>query len=233
MSPWFLTCNSFFSGIGGFDLAFEQAGIIPLFQCEIDAFCQRVLAEHWPDLEIAGDIKTVKSRLLPEADIWCGGFPCQDVSVARGSLKRHGLRGKQSGLFFPFIWLVRAKTPKVVFIENVQGLLNSHQGADFTIVLDTLSSMGYGVAWRVLNSRVPEIAYCLAATSGRHTGTDWSRSYVSYLDGGKIIIGLPPFSVFAPFPEALAEVHPIMWCAFRSSHLYSTFCRVRREPRSY
>lgn len=230
--------NSFFAGIGGFDLGFERAGAIVLSQCEINPFGNEVLATHWPLVTRFGDIRNIDSAELPKADIWCGGFPCQDVSVARGVLKREGLNGKNTGLFFPFAKLLEQQLPKVVLLENVTGLLSSHSGQDFHTILDTLVSLGYGVAWRVLNSRyfgvpqsrpriyicawlgssekafnclyenqaapkpknerlgfvtealvpmvngdpprVPQIGYCLAATSGRHTGTDWSRTYISY-----------------------------------------------------
>jgi DNA (cytosine-5)-methyltransferase 1 len=229
--------NSFFTGIGGFDLGFEQAGISPAYHCEIDKFCNSVLCRHWDKLPRAKDVKTVNANELPETEVWCGGFPCQDVSVARGWLGREGLRGKHSGLFYPFFDLVKIRTPQVVVIENVTGLLNSHDGQDFRIILQSFNNLGYAVAWRVMNTQyfgvpqsrprvfmcawlgnpqsacyalyepsgaafpenqrqgfliadacpqtgavVSRVAYCLAATSGRHTGTDWSRSYVSYHD---------------------------------------------------
>lgn len=232
-----LKVNSFFAGIGGFDLGFQRAGIKPAFHCEIDLFCNSVLKRHWPGLPYNLNILSLKADEIPDADIWCGGFPCQDVSVARGWLGRDGLKGKNTGLFYPFATLVKAKLPRVVLMENVTGLLNSHDGRDFAVVLQTFQELGYGVAWRVLNTRyfgapqsrprvyicawrhsankafdvlfepgntfrpenqrlgflrpsicevtgahVPEVAFCLAATSGRHTGTDWSRSYVSYYD---------------------------------------------------
>jgi DNA (cytosine-5)-methyltransferase 1 len=233
--PEKISSASFFTGIGGFDLGFERAGIETVFQCEIDEFCRSVLKRHWPYIKRYNDIRDVKALSIPEAQVWCGGFPCQDVSVARGWLGREGLKGKNSGLFYPFANLIRERLPKVVVMENVTGLLNSHNGQDFAILLHTLEQLGYGVAWRTLNTRyfgapqsrprvficawvsstvsayhvlfekgqqyipekprlgflresqcevtgarVPEVAFCLAATSGRHTGTDWSRSYVAY-----------------------------------------------------
>jgi DNA (cytosine-5)-methyltransferase 1 len=229
--------NSFFAGVGGFDLGFEHAGMSPVFHCEINDFCRSVLRRHWPDLPTATDIRDVKADNLPEAEVWCGGFPCQDVSVARGWQGRDGLRGKNSGLFYPFLALIKQQYPKVVLLENVTGLLNSHWGQDFKIIISSLTELGYGVAWRIMNARyfgtpqsrprvficawkervdlavrtlyereggsparndrrsfvtpttckitgasVPLVSYCLAATSGRHTGTDWSRTYVSYFD---------------------------------------------------
>lgn len=229
--------NSFFAGIGGFDLGFERAGISPAFHCEINKFCTSVLRSHWPKVPCAPDILEVSVDDIPDADVWCGGFPCQDVSVARGWLGRDGLKGKNTGLFYPFAELVKQKLPQVVLMENVTGLLSSHDGRDFAVILQTFQSLGYGVAWRIFNTRyfgapqsrprvyicawkgsavnavnvlyedgethlpesprlgflrhtvspdtgahVPEVAFCLAATSGRHTGTDWSRSYISYED---------------------------------------------------
>ena len=239
-----LTLASFFAGIGGFDLGFERAGMRTVWQCEIKEFCQSVLEHHWPDVPKARDIKEVKASDIPAATVWAGGFPCQDVSLARmGS--RSGLNGKQSGLFFEFARLLEEARPPVVVIENVAGLLSSNQGRDLAVVVRTLADLGYGVAWRVLDSRyfgipqsrtrvfivgtlggparagailfepergdrnfeksrqngaepvspfkisvgdskrgfVKKLAHCLYAESARHTGTDWSRNYVSYPEG--------------------------------------------------
>jgi DNA (cytosine-5)-methyltransferase 1 len=228
---------SLFAGIGGFDLAFERAGADILMQCELDKFCQSVLKRHWPKAHIAADITKLDAAKMPDAEVWTAGFPCQDVSLARGNHGRNGLKGAHTSLFFRLMELVEVKKPKVLLLENVVGLLNSHKGCDFAIILNELTSRGYAVAWRVLNARyfgtpqsrsrvflcawlgdyrsavstlfenvagskpeperkgfitatednrtgaiVPEVAYCVAATSGRHTGNDWSRSYVSYRD---------------------------------------------------
>jgi DNA (cytosine-5)-methyltransferase 1 len=232
-----LTVASFFAGIGGFDRGLQRSGFVPKFQCEIDDFCSEVLASHWPDTYRLGDIRKLKGADIPDCRIWCGGFPCQDLSVARGNKTRTGLKGDNSGLFFEFFRLIQEKSPEVILLENVTGLLNSHGGRDFGIVLNSLTQIGYAVSWRVLNSRffgvpqsrprvfmcawkgapgkavrvlhedekpgvlknlskefretdkdslgklfVPKLAFCIAATSGRHTGTDWSRTYVSYFD---------------------------------------------------
>lgn len=143
---------SFFSGIGGFDLGFERAGLKTVYQCEKKDFCRRVLHQHWPNVPIAEDITNVDPRDIPQADIWSAGFPCQDLSLARMG-PRAGLRGTQSGLFHDFATLVRARRPTVVVLENVHGLLTSHRGRDFAVVLKTLDELGYGVAWRVFNSQ--------------------------------------------------------------------------------
>ena len=230
--------NSFFAGIGGFDVGFERNGFETTFLCEINPFCNEVLASHWPKVSLFKDINELTAENIPEADVWSGGFPCQDISVARGASKRLGLQGLRSGLFFQYANLIEEKKPAVVLIENVEGLFNSNGGRDFGIILQRMTQMGYAVAWRLVNSRyfgvpqsrtrvyiccwykdpikainvmfdasgahvitnerkdfiteaslehefpkVPKVAYCLAATSGRHTGTDWSRTYVVCNDG--------------------------------------------------
>lgn len=143
---------SFFSGIGGFDYGFEAAGIETVSHCEKKAFCRDVLKKHWPDVPTFEDIADVEATKIPDADIWTAGFPCQDLSLARMG-PRNGLRGSQSGLFFAFSELVSECRPQVVVLENVHGLLTSHGGRDFTIILKALDDLGYGVAWRVLNSQ--------------------------------------------------------------------------------
>lgn len=143
---------SFFSGIGGIDLGFERAGMEVVFQCEILPFGRKVLRKHWPDIKIENDITKIDAGDVPEADVFVGGFPCQDLSLANQG-KRKGLEGARSGLFFKYAELIGDKRPRWVFIENVPGLLNSAQGGDFSVVLSTLDELGYCVAWRVLDAK--------------------------------------------------------------------------------
>jgi len=143
---------SFFSGIGGIDLGLEKVGMEVAFQCEILPFGQRVLKKHWPDAILAGDITKVQGNDIPSVDVFAGGFPCQDLSLANQG-KRKGLEGARSGLFYKYAELIEEKHPRWVFIENVPGLLNSAKGADFAAVLSTLDELGYGVAWRVLDAK--------------------------------------------------------------------------------
>ncbi len=143
---------SFFAGIGGFDLGCERAGMKVVFQCEINSFCQKVLRKHWPDVPLVGDIQALTAGEIPDADIWCGGFPCQDVSLANQG-KRKGLKGERSGLFYKYAELVGERKPSWLIIENVPGLLNSHGGEDFRTLLNTLDELGYGVSWRILDAK--------------------------------------------------------------------------------
>ncbi len=146
------TVASFFSGIGGLDLGLERAGFDVQFQCEVKPFCRQILKQHWPELPLNEDIRTLDDSEIPVTDVWAAGFPCQDLSLARMG-PRSGLRGDQSGLFHDFMRHVRARRPRAIILENVHGLLSSHGGRDFAIVLKALDELGYGVAWRVLNSK--------------------------------------------------------------------------------
>ena len=141
---------SLFSGVGGFDLGFDRAGMDCAGQVEIDEYCRRVLEKHWPDVKRMADIREVKGHEFGAVDIVAGGFPCQDVSVAG---RREGLAGKRSGLWFEFHRLIDAVKPGTVVIENVPGLLSSHEGRDFATVLRGLVECGYGVAWRILDAQ--------------------------------------------------------------------------------
>jgi DNA (cytosine-5)-methyltransferase 1 len=147
-----MNAASFFSGIGGIDKALESAGMKIVFQCEINKFCQSILRKHWPDVPLWTDIKTLTADVIPEADLWCGGFPCQDLSLANQG-KREGLNGNRSGLFFQYADLISKRKPRWVIIENVPGLLNSAKGEDFKTVIQKLDELGYGISWRVLDAK--------------------------------------------------------------------------------
>jgi len=145
-----LTFGSLFAGIGGFDSGFEAAGMRCLWQVEIDDACNRVLERHWPGVRRYRDVKEVGGHNLERVDLICGGFPCQDLSVAG---RRAGLAGERSGLFFEFMRIIDELSPAWVVIENVPGLLSSAGGGDMATVLWTLAKLGYGYAYRVLDAQ--------------------------------------------------------------------------------
>lgn len=143
-----LTHGSLFSGIGGFDLGFERAGIETIWQVENYSKAVGVLERHYPNTKRYGDITNVESVGRP--DIITAGFPCQDLSVAG---KRAGLAGERSGLFWEVIRITRKVLPTWILLENVSGLFSSDDGRDFGVALAALGKLGYGVAWRRFNSR--------------------------------------------------------------------------------
>lgn len=142
--------GSVFSGIEGFGVGFERAGMECAFQIEVDDNCQIVLNARYPNVPKYRDVSEVVGADLPRVDLLCGGFPCQDVSVAG---KRSGLAGARSGLFFEFMRLVDELDPSWVVIENVPGLLSSNSGRDMGTVLGALAKRGYGYAYRVLDAQ--------------------------------------------------------------------------------
>ena len=143
-----LTIGSTFTGVGGADLGFEQAGFTISWQCELDAWKRSVLAAHWPGVPCYDDITTMTDP--PPVDILIGGFPCQDLSVAG---QRKGFDGARSVLAFEFLRLAESIRPRWLVLENVPGLLSSSSGADFARLVDEVVTCGYGVGWRILDAR--------------------------------------------------------------------------------
>ena len=132
--------GSLFSGIGGLELGLERSRLGSVsWQCEIDPFCQRVLARHWPHARRFEDVRTVDAT-APSVDVICGGFPCQDVSLAG---KRVGLAGERSGLWHEFARIIGELEPKIVIIENVLGLRTS----GLPRVLADLAALGFDAEW--------------------------------------------------------------------------------------
>ena len=137
--------GSLFSGIGGLDLGLECAlrdggfDVSTVWQCEADAWCRSILARHWPRAVQYDDVRAVGPD-APRVDVLCGGFPCQDVSIAgRGD----GLAGARSGLWYEFARVVRDLRPRVVVVENVAMLVSRGLGE----VLRELSESGYDALW--------------------------------------------------------------------------------------
>jgi site-specific DNA-cytosine methylase len=139
------TYASFFSGVGGFELGLDAAGWEHVFSCEIDETCRKVYFERFGHEPQGTDINDLRPADIPDADLWVGGVPCQDLSVAG---KRAGLAGARSGLFHRFAELVRARRPRHVLLEQVPGLLSSNDGRDMETWVGALAELGYmGACW--------------------------------------------------------------------------------------
>ena len=142
--------GSLFSGVGGFDLGLERAGMEIAWQVEIDPQSRSVLRHHWPNAELHKDVNDVGRTNLAPVDLICGGFPCQDLSVAG---KREGMAGQRSGLWWEFHRILGELTPRWCLIENVPGLLSSNEGRDMLALVDSLEQLGYGWSYRILDSQ--------------------------------------------------------------------------------
>jgi DNA (cytosine-5)-methyltransferase 1 len=141
---------SLFTGIGGFDLGFETAGIETLSMCEADGRAQSVLRRHWPHVPVFDDVRNINGSDFRAIDIIHGGFPCQDISMAG---KREGLEGDRSGLWWEFHRIISEAKPRFVVIENVAGLLSSGGRRDLGAIIGSLGKLGYMGGYRVLDAR--------------------------------------------------------------------------------
>ena len=153
---------SLFSGVGGFDMGLENAGMETVFQCEWDKHANSILYKHWPDVPKWDDVSTLTGKHIlahaPVIDVVAWGSPCQDLSVAG---KRAGLEGGRSGLFHEGIRIIKelqeetnGQYPRISIWENVVGALNSNRGADFGIILDQMAEAGaVALEWSVLDAQ--------------------------------------------------------------------------------
>ena len=146
-----------FSGIGGFRLGMESAGHECVAFCEIDKFARasyKAIHDTTGEIEYH-DITSVTDeewrKFRGTVDVICGGFPCQAFSVAG---KRKGFLDETRGtLFFEIARAAKQIKPRILFLENVKGLLSHDKGRTFGIILNTLDELGYDCEWQVLNSK--------------------------------------------------------------------------------
>ena len=147
----------FFAGIGGIRLGLEQAGHECVGFCEWDKFARTAYKAMY-DTEgewECHDVRTASSMELPKADLWCFGFPCQDISVAG---KQKGLQeGERSGLFYEVMRLLaglrQEDRPRWLLVENVKNLLSIGNGFDFARLLVEVGGYGYSLEWQLINSK--------------------------------------------------------------------------------
>lgn len=145
-----ITVGSLFAGIGGIELGLERAQheryeFKTAWQVECDPYAQKVLVRHWPDCGRWDDVRTFPPSPAENwrVDLVCGGFPCQDISVAG---RRSGLSGRRSGLFFDSVRIARLLRPQFIILENVARLLVGSMGT----VLSALAEIGYHAEWECL-----------------------------------------------------------------------------------
>jgi|SRR4051812_31112900 DNA (cytosine-5)-methyltransferase 1 len=137
-----------FSGIGGWSLGLERTGGFRTAAfCEIDPYCRRVLAKHWPEIPCYDDVRTLdRARLDADrirVDVIAAGFPCQDISLAGSGA---GIEGSRSGLWREIARLAGELRPRYVLLENVAALLGRGMGR----VLGDMAAIGYDCCWNCI-----------------------------------------------------------------------------------
>ena len=144
---------SFFAGVGGIDLGFEQTGKFKtIYANEIDSYPAETLALNFPEVYLdVRDIREVEAKDIPDVDIMIGGFPCQAFSIA-GYRKGFNDEKGRGDLFFELARLIDEKRPRVALFENVKNLVSIDNGNTLRVILETLEQLGYHYTYQVLNA---------------------------------------------------------------------------------
>ena len=155
------TAIELFAGVGGFRLGLEKAGWKTVFADQWEPGQKKQYAFscyniHFDDGSGKNeDITTIEASTIPDHTLLCGGFPCQDYSIAATLAASKGIEGKKGVLWWEIRRIIEEKQPKYILLENVDRILKSpaiHKGRDFGIILSCLCSLGYSVEWRIINA---------------------------------------------------------------------------------
>lgn len=143
-----ITFIDLFAGTGGIRLALDRCGAECVFTSEINKYAKLVYENNFSG-QVSGDITKIKEEDIPAHDVLCAGFPCQSFSTV-GNGK--GFSDPRGTLFFEILRIAEYHKPKVLFLENVKGLLSNNNGDTFETIKNSLSDLGYKVHWKVLNA---------------------------------------------------------------------------------
>lgn len=142
--------GSLFSGIGGIDLGFAQAGFEIAWANDLDAAACKTYRNNFPNtILIEGDVRNIDPHTLSDIDVLIAGFPCQPFSVMG---YRRGFNDPRGNLFFEIARFIDEKKPRVVFLENVQNLMEHDNGKTFLVIYNVLAQFGYSVKYKVINA---------------------------------------------------------------------------------
>lgn len=144
------TVGSMFAGVGGIDLAFEQAGFMVIWANELDKYACRTYRLNFDErILVEGDIQKISTDDIPGFDVLIAGFPCQAFSSV-GLLK--GFEDPRGNLFFETARVIAAKRPKLVFFENVANLIKHDNGNTFATISSTMKELGYHITYKIMNA---------------------------------------------------------------------------------
>lgn len=167
-----------FSGIGGFSLGLERTGGFETVAfCEIEPYCRAVLRKHWPNVPQYDDVRTLTAERLRtdgiSVDVICGGFPCQDTSMAG---KKAGIFGPRSSLWRDYARIIGELRPRYVIVENSAGLLARGHGD----VLGDLAALRFDAVWHGIPAsflRAPHNRDRIWIVAYAERGERWAQSY--------------------------------------------------------
>lgn len=143
------TVVSLFSGAGGLDLGFKQAGFELVWANDIDSDCVATYKKNIGDEIVYGDASEIEESEIPDCDVVIGGFPCQGFSVAN---TKRSVLDERNTLYLQYVRILRAKKPKVFLAENVKGILSLGKGAVIDAIVEDFSEAGYNVTYKLLNA---------------------------------------------------------------------------------
>ena len=145
-----LTVGSLFSGIGGIDIGFQQAGFDIAWAVEKDVPACRTYRYNFSGATlIEADIRDIDTASLDHVDVLAAGFPCQSFSVAG---KQHGFQDTRGNLFYEVIRFANNLKPRVIFLENVPNLTDHNGGHTFNAIYNALAGEGYFVHYKVMRA---------------------------------------------------------------------------------
>ena len=146
------TVASFFGGVGGIDLGFEQTKKFEtIYINEFDKNAQETISINFPQVKLdRRDIHYVGNTEVPKTDVVVGGFPCQAFSIAG---YRKGFEDERGDLFFELLRIIKHHMPKAIFIENVKNMVTHDDGNTFKVIREALALNGYYIKWKVINAK--------------------------------------------------------------------------------
>ena len=152
MSSLELTVASFFAGVGGIDLGFEEQRFRTVYANEFNTKARETFALNFPHVQLDGrDIRDVPTSEVPSIDIIVGGFPCQAFSTEGYQQGFQDEKGRGT-LFFELAHIIEDKQPKAVFLKNVKNLVRHDKGNTLRVILKTLEDLGYYMTYQVMNA---------------------------------------------------------------------------------
>ena len=142
---------SLFSGIGGIDLGFKQAGFDIVWANEFDKYAAETYKKNFgSESLVVKDLRKIQPKDIPDFDVLVAGFPCQSFSAAG---KQRGFNDERGQLFFEIVRIVEEKQPEVIFLENVANLIEHDNGKTFLTVYNELVPFGYEIKYCFMDAQ--------------------------------------------------------------------------------